>query len=84
LFISSISSVSFVAFHTDRINLSPFTKDFREMPTGGQGGGSQFGFAINIWLGIYKKVPYYSLNWPLLKAPILVVKASISAQVAQE
>jgi hypothetical protein len=44
------------------------------MPTGGQGGGggSQFGFAINIWLGIYKKVPYYSLNWPLLKAPILV------------
>jgi hypothetical protein len=54
------------------------------MPTGGQGGGSQFGFAINIWLGIYKKVPYYSLNWPLLKAPILVVKASISSQVAQE
>jgi hypothetical protein len=38
LFISSVSSVSFVAFHTDRINLTPFTKDFHEMPTGGQGG----------------------------------------------
>ena len=29
MFISSVSSVSSVAFHTDRINLSPFTKDFR-------------------------------------------------------
>jgi hypothetical protein len=28
LFISSVSSVSSVAFHTDRINLSPFTKYF--------------------------------------------------------